>query len=166
MKAWINADNGGERKKLEIAAELEKLGFEVHVGETGSNVHYEDYFNVTEDYDYYITLYDGFCSGTVREAYSPGIQDELKKKGVTLVIIWDTLLWAEGMKPYRFGDFTGYTALRAWDDNFSKTDPTIEDVDAFMRAQHAFYCAAPTTEMIMEQFAAGGCLSWNGEHNN
>ena len=36
------------KKKLEIAAKLEKPGFEVHVGETGSNVRYKDYFNVTD----------------------------------------------------------------------------------------------------------------------
>lgn len=163
MKAWINADNSSDKKKLEIAAELEKLGWDVHIGLTGSNTHYEDYFNVTEDYDYYITVYNGFCAGTVREAYSDKIQSVLKKKGVQLIIVWETEFWTEKMKPYRYGDYRGYTARRAWDDNFSKSDPTIENVDAFLRENHAFYCTGPTTEYIVDQLAAGGYFAWHGE---
>ena len=156
MKAWINADNGSDERKQEIAAALEAAGWEVFVGKTHSNAHYEDYYNVTGEYQVYITVYNGFCAGTVREAYSDEIQNELKKKGVQLVIIWDSAEWLEKMKPYRYGDFRGYHAKKAWDDNFSVSDPSIEDVDAFLRENHAVYCVGPDVRSIMEQFEAGG----------
>ncbi|WP_408072300.1 hypothetical protein [Butyrivibrio sp. JL13D10] len=166
MKAWINADGGSDELKLQIADLLKKRGWEVYVGKTYSNAHYEDYFNVTSDYQVYITIYNGFCAGTVREAYSSEIQKVLRDKGVTLVIIWDSSLWLEKMKPYRYGDFNGYHAKRSWDDNFSSEDPSIEDVGVFMKENEAVYCVGPTADLIMEQFDAGGYFNWERKSNN
>ena len=160
MKAWINADNGSHDMKLAVSEILVSREWDVHIGETGSNVHYKDYFNVTEDHDIYITMYNGFCAGTVREAYSPEIQEELRRKKVRLVIVWDSREWLEVMKPYRYGNFRGYHARRAWDDNFSKEDPYIEDVWGFLREHDAVYCVGPDAELIVEQLAAGGYFSW------
>jgi len=161
MKVWINADNGSDDMKQELAGSLMNLDYDVHIGKTGSNVHYEDYFNVSSDYEFYITIYNGFCAGTVREAYSDKIQKVLKEKGVSLVIVWDSRCWLEGMKKYRYGDFKGYRARRAWDDNFSKEDPSIDDVDVYLRNNAAFYCVGPTAKLILEQFNAGGYFKWN-----
>ena len=160
MKAWINADNGSDDMKLAVADVLISRGWDVHIGETGSNVHYRDYYNVTEGFDVYITVYNGFCAGTVREAYSPEIQKELRKKGVRLVIVWDSREWLEGMRPYRYGNFRGYRARRAWDDNFSREDPSIPDVWGFLREHHAAYCVGPDAELIADQLEAGGYFSW------
>ena len=168
MKAWINADGGSDKIKHEIAGALEEMGWEVHVGATFSNAHYDDYFNVTEDYQIYMTVYNGFCAGTIREAYSPEIQNVLKEKGVTLVVVFDTELWhqRERVAPYFRGDFRGFSVGRAWDDNFSVSDPSIEDVDRFLRENNAFYCAGPDVESIMEQFASGGYFAWSGGTDN
>ena len=60
------------------------------------------------------------------------------------------------MKPYRYGDFTGYSASRAWDDNFSASNPAIHNVSDFFKSNNAKYCASPTASGIMAQFRAGG----------
>ena len=164
MKVWINADIGCDIRKMEIAALLEKRGWDVYVGRTAENAHYSDYFNVTEDYQYYMTIYNGFCAGTVREACSSGIQAVLKEKGVTLAVTFDTAEWLEGMRPYRYGDFRGYRARRSWQDNFSKTDPLIPNVDAFFREHHTVYCAGPTADIIVDQFEAGGYLQMHNKN--
>ena len=164
-KIWINADNGSGSMKSAVANVLKQKGWDVHVGRTGSNVHYEDYFNVTSDYQCYATLYNGFCAGTIREAYSDYIQNTLKKKGVTLVVMWDTSGWTnpQGMQPYRNGDFTGYNAGRAWDDNFSSSDPSIKNVSSWLKSKGAIYCASPTAEGIVDQFLKGGYFKSVGQ---
>ncbi len=80
--------------------------------------------------------------------------------------MFDTELWLEGMKPYRFGDFSGYHARKAYDDNFSKNDSSIEDVRAFLMENNAIYCAGPDTETIIEQFDAGGYFEWEKQKNH
>lgn len=163
-KVWINADNGSNSKKNSLANALKKAGWSVHIGATDSNSHYRDYWNVTKDYSVYITLYNGFCAGTIREAYSSKIQNALKKKGVQLCPIWDSAGWTnpKGMKPYRYGDFSKYSAKRAWDDNFSSSNPAIKNVGDFFKKHKATYCVAPTTAEIMKQFNAGGYFKSKG----
>ena len=160
-KIWINADNGSDSMKNQVANKLKSKGYTVHVGRTCSNCHYEDYSNVGKDY-VYITMYNGFCAGTVQEAYSSSIQNKLKNKNVQLVIMFDTQGWTnpQGMKPYRYGDFTGYTAHRAWDDNFSSGDPTIKSVGSWFKNKGAIYCAYPNADGLVEQFEAGGYFKW------
>lgn len=157
-RVWINADNGSSGMKSQLIKLLEKDGWSVHDGGTGSNNHYRDYWDVTSKYSVYITLYNGFCAGTVREAYSSKIQNELKRKGVQLVPIWDSAGWTnpQGMKPYRYGDFSGYSANRAWDDNFSSSNPAIKNVADYLKSNNAKYCVNPTASGIMAQFRAGG----------
>lgn len=162
-KIWINSDNGSGGMKNSIATILRQKGWDVHVGGTCSNCHYSDYFNVTSDYQVYATLYNGFCAGTVREAYSDYIQNTLKKKGVVLVIMWDSSDWTSGMKPYRYGDFSGYNAGRAWDDNFSSSDPSINNVAGWLKSKGAIYCANPTAEGIVDQFLKGGYFKSVGQ---
>ncbi|WP_405303892.1 Ig-like domain-containing protein [Methanobrevibacter sp.] len=163
-KAWINTDSGSDDMKNAVANLLRKLGWEVYVSGTGPGYHYYDYFNVYDDY-VYITMYNGFCAGTVREAYSSSIQRTLERKDVQLVIMWDTRDWTnpQGMAPYRYGDFTGYTAHRAWDDDFSPTDPTIVDVGSWLKSQNSKYCAYPSAEGLVAQFVAGGYFAYSGK---
>lgn len=157
-RAWINADSGSDDMKKAVADLLRKNGWEVYVDGTGPGYHYDGYFDVTSDYQVYITLYNGFCAGTVREAYSNSIQNTLNKKGVVLISMWDTRDWTnpDGMKPYRYGNFTGYNASKAWDDDFSKDDPYIENVGAWLKQHNAKYCAYPSAEGLVAQFLAGG----------
>lgn len=161
-KVWINSDNGSGSMKNQIANLLKQKGWDVHIGGTCSNCHYSDYFNVTSDYQVYATLYNGFCAGTVREAYSSRIQNTLNKKGVVLVIMWDSSGWTSGMKPYRYGDFSGYNAGRAWDDNFSSSDPSIKNVGQWLKSNNAKYCVYPNAEGIVDQFLAGGYFAQKG----
>ena len=163
-KVWINADSGSNDMKNEVANLLRKLGWEVYVDGTGPGYHYPGYFDVTKDYQVYITLYNGFCAGTIREAYSSSIQNTLKAKGVQLVVMWDTRTWTnpQGMAPYRYGDFTGYDAKRAWDDDFSKDDPSIKNVGQWLKVNDAKYCANPTAEGLLAQFSAGGYFAYTG----
>ena len=163
-KVWINADNGSNDMKNSLISALKNDGWTVHDGGTGSNNHYSGYFDVSSDYSVYITLYNGFCAGTIQEAYSSRIQNELKRKGVQLVPIWDSSGWTNpnGMKPYRYGDFSGYRASRAWDDNFSSSDPTISNVGDFMKRNKATYCVSPSASEIMQQFKAGGYFKYKG----
>ena len=163
-KIWINADNGSGDIKGQIINKLKNAGWSVHYGGTCSNCHYSGYNDVTSDYQVYATIYNGFCAGTIREAYSSSIQNKLKNKGVVLVVMFDTRNWTnpQGMYPYRNGDFTGYNAGRAWDDNFSSSDPSINNVQDFLKKNGAKYCAGPSADEIVNQFLAGGYLKMKG----
>ena len=162
-KVWINADNGSNGMKNALAKLLKKNGWTVHTGATYSNAHYTDYFKVPKNYTY-ITVYNGFCAGTIREAYSSTIQNTLKKKNVQLVVVFDTAGWTNprGMKPYRYGDFSHYSVHRAWDDNFSSGDPSIKNVGNYFKKHKAVYCANPTASGVMKQFNAGGYFKYKG----
>lgn len=164
-KIWIDADNGSGGMKDKLASALRKHGWTVHVGATNPNAHYEDYFNVSSDYQVLMNVYNGFCAGTIQEAYSSTIQNRLKNKGVVLVIVFESGGWTnpQGMKPYRYGDFSGYTARRAWDDNFSSSDPTIRNVGDFFKKNNAKYCCGPDVDSIMAQFLAGGYFAYKNK---
>lgn len=154
---YIDADGGSDEKKWELARAFAAAGWNVKVGKTHSNAHYEDYFNVPSNY-VLITVYNGFCAGTIRELASSYIQNVLRSKNCVCVPVWDSIDWTnpDGMGPYRYGDFSGYSAKRAWDDNFSITDPSISNVAQYLAANNIKYCTYPTTEGIMYQFANGG----------
>lgn len=156
-KVWIDADGGSDAIKWELAKALKKLGWEVHVGDTYANAHYEDYFNTHPGY-VLINIYNGFCAGTIRELASNSIQDLLKTKNVVCVPVFHTAGWTNpnGMKPYRYGDFSKYSAKKAWDDDFSVTDPSIKNVGQFLKTNNIKYCASPTCDLIVKQFLKGG----------
>ena len=77
-----------------------------------------------------------------------------------MVVVFDTRTWTSGMKPYRYGDFSGYNAKRAWDDNFSSSDPSINNVGQWFKSKGAKYCAYPNVDGAIEQFLAGGYFKW------
>lgn len=161
-KAYVDADSGSGSFKSSFISELKKNGWTVKDGGTGPGTHYNDYFNVSSDYACLVNIYNGFCAGTIREAYSSTIQNKLKNKGVQLVIVFDTAGWTNpnGMKPYRYGDFSGYSAKRAWDDNFSSSNPGISNVGDYFKKNNAVYCAYPSVSGAIEQFLAGGYFKW------
>ena len=160
---WIDADGGSDAIKWKIAEALKAEGWNVYVGDTDPNAHWEDYHNAKPGY-VLINIYNGFCAGTMREMVTTSwIQNMLDTKHVVCVPIWDTELWTEGMSPYRYGDFSGYSAKRAWDDDFSVIDPSIDDVDEFFRFYDVDYCAYNTVQGIIDQFLAGGYYRYHGE---
>lgn len=161
-KVWIDADSGSCGTRTALANALRKKGWGVHVGGCGPNYHYSDYFRVSSDYQCLITIYNGFCAGTIREAYSSYIQNTLKKKGVVLIPCFITNTWTNprGMAPYKYGDFSGYHARRAWDDNFSGSDPSISNVGTFFKNNNAKYLCYPNINGLVTQFLAGGYFEW------
>ena len=159
---WIDADGGSDAIKWKIANALKEAGWNVYVGDTYANAHWEDYLNAKPGY-VLINIYNGFCAGTMRELVTDSIQNLLDTKHIVCVPVWDTSDWTEGMKPYRYGNFTGYSAKRAWDDDFSYLDPSIDDVDEFFRFYGVDYCAYPTVAGIVDQFEAGGYYKYHGE---
>lgn len=159
-KVWIDADGGSNSMKNSVADLLRAKGWTVHVGGTGPSYHYSDYFNVTSDYAVLITMYNGFDPATIREAYSSRIQKELKRKGVELVIMFDTQTWTGGMKPYRYGDFSGYYSKKAWDDNYSTGDVSISNVATYFKNNNAKYCAYNTADGLVNQFLYGGYFKY------
>ena len=52
---------------------------------------------------------------------------------------------------------------RAWDDNFSSSDPSINNVSSWLKSNNAIYCANPTAEGIVNQFLAGGYFKSTGK---
>ena len=154
-KVWIDADGGSNAIKLQLAKALKKLGWKVHIGDTYANAHYEDYYNVPPGY-VLITIYNGFCAGTTRELASSSVQNLLKTKNVVCVPIWHTAGWNGGMNSYKYGNFNGYYAPKAWDDNFSTKNPAISNVGKFLKTNNIKYCASPTCNLIVKQFVQGG----------
>lgn len=154
---FIDADGGSDDKKWDLARALTAAGWNVRVGETDSNSHYKDYFNTPSNY-VLINIYNGFCAGTIRELASNYIQNVLRSKNVVCVPVWDTINWTnpDGMGSYRYGDFNGYSAKRAWDDNFSITDPYISNVAQYLSSNHIRHCSYPSTEGLVYQFLHGG----------
>ena len=164
-KVWINADGGSDAMKKALAKKLKKNGWSVHIGATYSNAHYTDYFKVSKDYSVYATIYNGVCAGTLREAYSSTIQNTLKKKGVTLCVIFDTASWnnpSRHLKKHKYGDFKGCSIKKAWDDNFSKGNVAISDMDKFFKQHKARYCASPDASGVLKQFLKGGYYKYKG----
>ena len=162
-KVWVDADSGSGDFKSSFISKLKSKGWTTRDGGTGPGTHYANYGNVTKDYAVLVNIYNGFCAGTIGEAYGSSIQNKLKNKGVQLVVVFDTRTWTGNMKPYRYGDFTGYTAKRAWDDNFSSGDPTIRNVGQWFKNKNAKYCAYPTVDGAIEQFLAGGYFKWKSK---
>ena len=154
---YIDADGGSDEKKWDFARALTAAGWNVYVGKTHSNSHYEDYFNVPRNY-VLVNIYNGFCAGTIRELASSYIQNVLRSKNVVCVPVWDSINWTNpnGMGPYRYGDFSGYSAKRAWDDNFSITDPSISNVAQYLASNKIIHCTYPSTEGLVYQFLHGG----------
>ena len=154
---YIDADGGSDDKKWDLARALTAAGWNVKVGQTDSNSHYKDYFNTPSNY-VLINIYNGFCAGTIRELASNYIQNVLKSKNVVCVPVWDTANWLnpDGMGPYRYGDFSGYSAQRAWDDNFSINDPYISNVAQYLSSNNIKYCSYPSTDGLVYQFLHGG----------
>ena len=79
---WIDADGGSDAIKWKIAEALKAEGWNVYVGETDPNAHWEDYHNAKPGY-VLINIYNGFCAGTMREMVtSTWIQNLLDTKHV------------------------------------------------------------------------------------
>ena len=62
-RVWVNADEGSNAMKNALVKQLQKAGWKVHPGKTWREAHYYDYWNVTNKYSVYVTIYNGICPG-------------------------------------------------------------------------------------------------------
>ena len=161
-KIMVSADGGSDGFRQKIIDLLHKDGWTVKNLGTGPGTHSASYNQIDKSYAANLTIFNGFCAGTVRECYDGWLKGHHEKKGVQLVYMWDTSGWTEGMKPYRYGDFSGYSASRAWDDNFSSNNPAIKNVMDYMKKYKVCYCCGPTPSQAYSQFKAGGYLKQKG----
>lgn len=161
-KIMVSADDGSDSFKQGIIKLLKKDDWSVHDIGTWSDAHSDSYRRIDSSYAVNLVIYNGFCAGTVRENYDGWLKGHHEKMGVVLVNMWDTRYWTEGMRPYRYGDFKGYSASRAWDDNFSASNPAISNVLDYMIKYNVRYCCGPTPAEAYKQFQAGGYLKMKG----
>ena len=82
----------------------------------------------------------------------------MKSKNAVCVPVFNTVEWTDPnrMARYRYGNFSGYSAYRPWDDGFSTGEPSISDVDQYLYSNNIKYCAYPTLDGILYQFLQGG----------
>ena len=163
-KIMICADGGDTGFKDEIKKLLKNDGWSVTDLGIGPDKHSKSYNQINSSYAVNLVIANGFFFFFVRECITGWLKGHHEKMGVAFVQMWDTHNWTNpnGMKPYRYGDFTGYSAGRAWDDNFSSSDPSIKDVMKYFKDNKVLYCCGPTSQEAYEQFKMGGYLRMKG----
>lgn len=162
-KIWIGADGGSGGFTQEICRLLEKAGWYVHYSGEGANVHYNDYFNVTSDYQILAIVDNGVCCTTIKEAYeSSDCAPELKRKGVIPMFMFDSRDWTNPKVrgPNRYGNFKGTVVHTAYDDPSGYC--SVMHVDEFFRKHKAVYCASPTAKGMVDMFLKGGYYASKG----
>lgn len=163
-KIFVSADGGSCSFKSKIINLLKKDGWSVtQIPNCYGDAHSASYRKIDKSYAVNLTIFNGFCAGTVRECYDGWLKGYHEKRGVQLVYMWDTADWTnpKGMKPYRYGDFSGYNAKNAWDWNRGG-DYHINNVQKYMNKYKVCYCCGPTPSEAYKQFKAGGYLKMNG----
>ena len=165
-KIMICADRGDNGFKDGIKKLLKADGWSITDLGIGPDKHSISYDKINSSYAVNLVIANGFCAGSVRECITGWLKGHHEKMGVAFVQMWDTHTWTDphGMKPYRYGDFTGYSASRAWDDNFSTSDPAIKNVMEYFKKYNVLYCCGPTPAEAYEQFKGGGYLKWKQTH--
>ena len=159
-KIWIGADGGSGGFAREIVSLLEKNGWHCHYSGEGAGVHNADYENVTSDYQILAIVDNGFCCTTIKEAYEGYCAPTLKRKNVTVMFMFDSRDWNEGMRPFKYGNFGNHVFHTAWDDSSGYC--TSMHATNFFKKHNATYCCHPTAQGIVEQFLAGGYFKWKG----
>lgn len=163
-KIWIGADGGSGGFCQEIVKLLKKNGWSVHYSGEGSMVHYNDFWNVSKDYQVLAIVDNGFDPVCIKEVYDNGsVKTRLKNNNIVYCFIFDTRSWTDpnGNKPYRYGNFKGAKFGKAWDDNYSSWNGSL-DADGYFRQHDVKYCASPTAQGVVDQFLAGGYYKYKG----
>lgn len=163
-KIMVCADGGDRGFKNAMVKLLKKDGWQVTDLGIGPGKHSKSYNIIDKSYAVNLVIANGFCAGSVRECITGWLKGHHEKLGVAYVQMWDTGGWTNprGMKPYRYGDFRGYSAKRAWDDNFSRGNPAIKNVMDYFKKYKVKYCCGPTAAQAYKQFKAGGYLKMKG----
>lgn len=168
-KILVSADGGSADFRSSIINLLKNDGWTVTDLGTGPGTHSASYNKLSSSYSVNLTIYNGCDPETIKEPVTGWLKGKHEQYGVTLVQMFDTRSWTNpnGMKPYRYGDFTGYTCHKAWDDNYSgKSDAQakINDLGAWYKQyrKQVLHCAGPSPSEAYAQFKAGGYLKYKG----
>lgn len=166
----VSEDRGGSSGfKSGIISKLKADGWSVRDLGTGPGTHSTSYNILSSYYSVNLTIYNGADPETIKEPVTGWLKGKHQKYGVQLVQMFDTKDWTNphGMKPYRYGNFDGYTCHKAWDDNYSgKSDAqaTISNLGAWYKQQYpkVIHCCGPSASEAYAQFKAGGYLKQKG----
>ena len=168
-KIIVSADGGSDGFRKKIIDLLHKDGWSVKNLGTGPGTHSTSYNILDKSYAVNLTIYNGADPETIKEPVTGWLKGKHEKYGVQLVQMWDTSSWTnpKGMKPYRYGDFTGYTCNKAWDDNYSgksNEQARIKDLGGWFKKYYpkVIHVCGPTASQAFSQFKAGGYFKQKG----
>ena len=163
----VCADGGSSGFRSSIIKLLKKDGWNVTDLGTGPGTHSTSYNRLSSKYAVNLTIYNGADPATIAEPVTGWLKGKHEKYGVQLVQMFDTSSWTNpnGMKPYRYGDFSGYHCKKAWDDNYSHGKVDINNLGAWYK-QHlkqVIHCCGPSPSEAYQQFKAGGYFAFKNE---
>ena len=165
-KIIVSADGGSGDFRAGIIGKLEADGWNVKDLGTGPGTHSTSYDILDSSYAVNLTIYNGADPATIAEPVTGWLNHNHKKAGVTLVQMFDTSSWTnpQGMKPYRYGDFSGYYCGKAWDDNYSSGYVDISNLGDWYKKYYpeVVHVCGPSVSEAYEQFKAGGYLKSKG----
>jgi hypothetical protein len=165
-KIIVSADGGSGDFRAGIIGKLEGDGWNVKDLGTGPGTHSTSYDILDSSYAVNLTIYNGADPATIAEPVTGWLNHNHKKAGVTLVQMFDTRDWTnpQGMKPYRYGDFSGYYCGKAWDDNYSSGYVDISNLGDWYKKYYpeVVHVCGPSVSEAYEQFKAGGYLKSKG----
>ena len=173
-KIIVSADGGSGGFKNSIVKLLKKDGWKVTDLGVGPATHSISYNKLSRNYAVNLTIYNGADPKTIDEPVTGWLKGKHEKYGVQLVQMFDTHSWTstrgvynkKGMKPFRYGDFTGYRVPKAWDDNYSgaSSGVLIKDLGAWYKKyrKRVLHCAGPSPKQAYNQFKVGGYFKSKG----
>ena len=168
-KILVSADGGSSSFKNSMVKLLKKDGWTVTDLGVGPGTHSTSYNKLSKNYAVNLTIYNGCDPETIKEPVTGWLKGKHEKYGVTLVQMFDTASWTNpaGMKPYRYGNFNGYTCHKAWDDNYSGKSDAQAKINDLLKwykkyRKQVSYCCGPTANEAYTQFKAGGYLKYKG----
>ena len=162
----VSADGGSGGFKDDIVGMLRNDGWDVNDLGVGPGTHSRSYDILDSKYAVNLTIYNGADPATIAEPITGWLAGAHEKHGVQLVQMFDTSDWTnpQGMKPYRYGDFSGYYCGKAWDDNYSSGFVDISNLGDWYSKYYpkVIHVCGPSPSEAFNQFNAGGYFKSKG----
>ena len=162
----VSADGGSGGFKDDIVGMLRNDGWDVNDLGVGPGTHSRSYDILDSKYAVNLTIYNGADPATIAEPITGWLAGAHEKHGVQLVQMFDTSDWTnpDGMKPYRYGDFSGYYCRKAWDDNYSSGFVDISNLGDWYSKYYpkVIHVCGPSPSEAFSQFKAGGYFKSKG----
>lgn len=162
----VSADGGSGGFKDDIVGMLRNDGWDVNDLGVGPGTHSRSYDILDSKYAVNLTIYNGADPATIAEPITGWLAGAHEKHSVQLVQMFDTSDWTnpDGMKPYRYGDFSGYYCGKAWDDNYSSGFVDISNLGDWYSKYYpkVIHVCGPSPSEAFSQFNAGGYFKSKG----